>query len=1221
MISVSSLENKQHAILNPLITLFFIAAIALLPLSWLRVIEIGFHPVMLLHTFIAVMIVLLQWQKQRLSLAVKTHALVAVLVLIGFGTIFKVGDIFFTNSFFILAVLVASITYSLRYLIGLTIFQSAVLFWFLYPLSNNFVDSLVTVIGVPVFTLIIIYVMHSMLQRFSESEADLREQNRVLEQQRDQLESERQRFAEMLAMSHDGTVLIDVHNRSCQLSAYAQGLFTEKSDQEDWFDFEEFMLMVHFDDRHLFLQHYEQFVELQENHQQFECRFISLNSETLWLQLDLFALKSNGVGEQSYILLAFKNITEAMRISSQLNIKTQQLDSVFQNIAVGVVLSRQRRIEWVNQRFCDIVGYSQQELIGQPTAFLMPKNNYQQRVEEVYQKLLQGESVSEEGQFETKDGQDVWVRVSTKLVTPNSPDLALLALVEDVTDRKQAELKLKESEQVLSQVVEASKEGVWSGVRQGDEWHSTISKIFYQILEVPYDADKIWLVEEHAALILPEDLPKVIEVISAAIASGETYQLEYRIKTPAGRVKWLLESGVYTDFDSVGPTRTSGSIRDITEQKNLQLQLELERNRLHTLMELASDGIHTLDGNGRLVSANVAFLQMLGYDKQALEQGIYVSDFDALLSSDLIVQTLENLKNEQEVLVFDTQHRHQNGTLIDVQVSMQYIDINGEGLYYASARNISERKAYERKLLEAKEVAELAANEKSSFLAKMSHEIRTPLNAVIGFLDFLDESLLDEVQKKYTHNALLASNHLLEILTDILDYSRLNSDKFTLQIEPFHLHSVVEQVENLLALSAQQKRLELLIEYDPELPKVVLGDVTRLTQIIANLLSNGIKYTEAGQVKLSLSCINQSTEQLSVLVEVSDTGIGIAPHLYDAILDPFTQVDNTHSRSIDGVGLGLNISLLLLKMMGSELQFESKLNQGSRFYFTLQMEVASQEKLLLMEQGRKQTASYRFPTLKALIAEDNELNREMIKVMFERLQIEFEMVENGRLLYEACLSHSQEFDFLLVDIQMPIMNGTEAVAMIRSLEGYEDLPIIAATANVTEEDRQAALQAGMNDILIKPYTASALIALLLGYGFLAQRQQESSPVSREDQTQVVVSEEIQWINVERALEYLEGNRSQYQKICGLFVDLYPALVEELIQQFAQQDMTGLGRVLHRIQGSAATIGAEPLQQSLQHIQALIKSDDGIDAETLNLHKQELLEAMKRTYEAAKDLQF
>jgi CheY-like chemotaxis protein len=395
------------------------------------------------------------------------------------------------------------------------------------------------------------------------------------------------------------------------------------------------------------------------------------------------------------------------------------------------------------------------------------------------------------------------------------------------------------------------------------------------------------------------------------------------------------------------------------------------------------------------------------------------------------------------------------------------------------ARDLTDRRRAEQER-QARQVAEAASRAKSEFLANMSHEIRTPLNAILGMSYLALRSGLDAPQRDYVSKVHRSAQLLLGIINDILDFSRIEAGKMQLEVTAFELDEVMDDVASVTGLQAQEKSLELVFEELPRVPARLLGDPLRLGQVLVNLTNNAVKFTEQGRVTVSVEVVGQEAAAVLLRFAVRDTGPGISAEQHARLFQPFSQADASTSRRYGGSGLGLAICRNLVRLMGGGIGVQSAPGQGSCFHFTarfgLQLADAASQTGGAVRGPASSIAVACAPGARVLLAEDNAINRELMCELLNGTGIRVEVAEDGRQALE--LLHSQRFDAVLMDCQMPVMDGYEATRLLRRQPHLQGLPVIAMTASAMVGDREKALAAGMNDYIAKPIDIEELSATL-----------------------------------------------------------------------------------------------------------------------------------------------
>ncbi|CAK0743920.1 two-component system, sensor histidine kinase [Gammaproteobacteria bacterium] len=855
-------------------------------------------------------------------------------------------------------------------------------------------------------------------------------------------------------------------------------------------DFEEWRSRVHPDDLVAILQRVQKFIKTPSGGYQNEFRFRHKDGSYCWI-LAQAELETDQHGKPVRMFGSHIDITDRKQTEEQLRISEARFRAMVENDLVGIATVKDRILQWVNPAYEKTLGYKPGELCRVPVRILYPDDDAYQEMEEKYISSIQdGRIFRAEQDFLHKDGHRITVSLHGSILNQNTGES--LWIFVDITDQKQAEAALRDSEQRLSRALDATNDGLWDwDLRTGQSYLSPryYEMIGYQPNEVTPDFNLF------KRLMHPDDFPNALLIINANLRGELPYSdFNYRLVTNSNETKWVRGRGRIVERDALGaPLRMVGTITDITENKRAERALLEKTTLLENVINSSTDYIFVKDRELRTILCNRVFAQAMGktpealYGKTDIENG-----WDTKLVLGCPEEGIRGFQQD-DLLALAGEVVHSHNDLGNIGGDTRYFDSvkvplrssDGEiiGLVGIS-RDVTEMRRHEVALLQAKEAADAANIAKSRFLATMSHEIRTPMNGILGMAQILLAPNIREFERlNYARVILNSGRTLLTLLNDILDLSKVEANKITLESTVLVPTRILDEIRTLFVENAQFKSLSLEVDWcGPDIS--YLGDYHRLRQMLSNLISNAIKFTTRGQIRLIAREVGRDGQTAILEFAVSDTGIGIPKDILPRLFEPFSQADSSMTRKYGGTGLGLSIVRGLARMMGGDVGCESEPGQGSRFWFRIRANLAtlgdSPSARSLNPNDNYAIIPITFPG-RVLVVEDNSTNAMVILSFLSRFGVIAVLAEDGQKALDAIMGNTLPVDLILMDLHMPIMDGYAATHRIRQWETEQAQPrhpIIALTADAFEEDRQRCLAAGMDDFLSKPIVIDSLKVIL-----------------------------------------------------------------------------------------------------------------------------------------------
>lgn len=700
----------------------------------------------------------------------------------------------------------------------------------------------------------------------------------------------------------------------------------------------------------------------------------------------------------------------------------------------------------------------------------------------------------------------------------------------------------------------------------------------------------------------PDDLDLIqIQSQEQIINKDKSIIITHRFLTKSGEYIWLesFTQYLYDDEGNIANLQTSS--RDVTQNVLANKALKNSEEKFRTLFNKTYDAIfiyRIIDKTyTKFIEANEIACKLLGYERIELLQ----------LSLDSLVLDMQDFPADisHDNRNFQTVFINKKGLKIPVEIAITLIDADNDVVIQLVARDITEKKLADESI-KAKEVAEKLLRIKTDFLANMSHEIRTPMNGILGMTHFLLNTPLDEKQQHYAETVKKSAENLLAILNDILDLSKLEASKMRLKPKVFDIRQTIEQLKGLFESVMLQQNIRFVDVWHIDFSSWIVADESRLIQVITNLVSNAIKFTTIGEIKIVISNLKNNTQigqqtgqQASVFenemlkIEVIDEGMGISEEHQALLFDKFYQIDSDSNIKQQGTGLGLSICKQFVELWHGEINVTSVVGKGSNFWFTLPLKLATAIEIQEVQQTQLQAKKqqFRFENLYVLVAEDVFVNQEVAKTMAEHIGCVVDVVKNGKEAVEIVAT--KKYDLILMDIQMPIMNGITATKHIKNTENPPI--IIGLSANVMEEDAKKYIAEGMDDYISKPIEPLVLQEKLAKWfpnkiattpnitenvnEKISQNITSNTELKTEYHMENIITKQVEILNhtsITKLLSLVKNNKNKFDILLNSFDEDMLDLLTHGNQAIDNQDNKELISVIHTIKGIAGTLGTAAL---------------------------------------------
>jgi len=965
---------------------------------------------------------------------------------------------------------------------------------------------------------------------------------------------------------------------------------------------------------------------------------------TRWLDVNCEPLRDAATGQVSGGLVSMTDVTESRRVEEALRVSESTNRTLMDALADGVFVAQDFRFVYANRLLLERLGYEREEFTGLPfervvAPALLPTWNERFRA----RVGTQEEPVrTYEVQFLRKDGSTAeFELVANRTTYQNRP--AVLGVLRDIAERKAAAAELERHRERLEELVHERTRELEAAVAariESENFAQTMTDhqptlLAYVDREQHIQfANRAWLdwfgktrdevLGRDARATVGELMMQPASDVIAKVLRGEAMGTSAEMRGAGDRVGnfWIYRL----------PDVVDGEIRgyffiatDVTEMRRSERRLQ-ELNAKLIQAESFTRGIADnlpvrvayWDRDLSCRFANRVYCEWLG---KSLDQVLGKTKAEIFGDE----HSPERLAYAQAALAgvpqnFETEETGAAGRSGIWQV--QYIPDAQRGQVRgffmlasditASKRAQADLQALNLELVAARDVAEDAAQAKSAFLANMSHEIRTPMNVIIGLTHLMQRDAHDPTTSDRLSKVGDAARHLLDIINDILDLSKIDAGKLVLAPADFSIDALLARATALVADGARRKGLALTVDRG-DLPQALRGDALRLSQVLVNLLSNAVKFTARGSVVLRCDVLARDDDDWTIRFAVRDTGVGISRDAQERLFSPFEQADGSTTRRFGGTGLGLSIARELVLMMGGTVGVESEPGRGSVFWFTARLQSAhvqeqsapSPSEAVLASRDAEQTLKQRHRDARVLVADDNRINQQLATELLRLVDLKVEVADNGRIAVD--MARRGMYDLILMDMQMPEMDGLEATRLIREVPELDATPIVAMTASAFGADRDACLAAGMNDHIGKPVHPATLYETLLRWLDESHKAPRRAPAPQPAAPKVAPAADglahIAALDAVRGVSLFAGQRALYMQALGYFVDLYGdglAAVNKYIADAPGATREAVGREIHSMGGAAAALGAVGLEEAAHRIDKLIRGDPARPADDREL---------------------
>lgn len=679
-------------------------------------------------------------------------------------------------------------------------------------------------------------------------------------------------------------------------------------------------------------------------------------------------------------------------------------------------------------------------------------------------------------------------------------------------------------------------------------------------------------------LIHPDDLDLTLELFYKCIQDGIDFRHEFRVYI-GEKQHYILGTGRRKFNDAGKPIEVVGTIQDISEQKHIENTIRANESLLKSINQNIKEGIYRSTRDSGLVYTNQAFLDMFGYESadELNEVSIDALYADPGMRQQILKDLESGIKNGTDEVLFV---RKDGSYFWGLLRSISTKDEDGILYFDGAIVDISDRKKTEVELKKAKEAAEIAASAKADFLSNMSHEIRTPMNAIIGLTDMLMQEGLKGKNLENLRAIKYSADNLLVIINDILDFSKIEAGKINFENINFNIQELMNDLMYSQKLRSNAKGIQLNLEMNIDVPRFIKGDPYRLNQILLNLTSNAIKFTNTGHVDINVSKLYEDENGIGLSISVIDTGIGIPQSKINSIFESFTQAYTDTSRKYGGTGLGLAITKRLVELQGGSIHVKSKVGSGTEFKVIMKFEHGQeiQKPNFDVKKNTKSLSGYSI-----LVAEDNIMNQFVMQKLMLKWNATVHLAETG--VKALNVLETKDVDLVLMDLQMPEMSGYDATEIVRdpnSIVRNHQVPIIALTADAFSETRKRVLESGFDDFVAKPFDQDTL--------FLKMKRQldkmSSEAINQNDDKLMSDAKRDGLVDLSYFYEVVGDDSEMLIELLTMYLDQNPKEVADLKSMYELGSMDDVKRLAHKMKSSLGTLGLK----STVHVLSMIEKE-------------------------------